>query len=100
MNLAMCHLKGEKDARGKPLTKKARRRMLKERNYQGCEYDEWVRRGKLIAALKGQTAWIKLDGNGRKQLAAEGPRHHPLLNFISHLQSSLGPNVIHRLYRR
>ena len=59
----MCHLKHnvEFDARSKKLTKKARRKMLKERNYEGKEYVEWVRRGKLTAA---RLAWFVPDTNG------------------------------------
>jgi len=35
--------------------------MLKERNYEGDEYDEWVRLGKLTAA---RLAWVIVDPNG------------------------------------
>ena len=60
----MCHRKHrnvKKDALGKKLTKKDRRGMLKERNYEGDEYDEWVRLGKLTAA---RLAWVIVDPNG------------------------------------
>ena len=54
----MCYLKHNV----KKLTKKARRKMLKERNYEGDEYDEWVRLGKLTAA---RSAWVcGLDADG------------------------------------
>ena len=35
--------------------------MLKERNYEGAEYDEWVRQGKLTTA---RLAWVILDPKG------------------------------------
>ena len=97
MNGAIIYLKFSPEFRESGLTKAEIRQKLRNEYYKGPLYNRWVTLGKRIP---GGLAWIKYDENGGIQLAVEGSRHHPLLNFISYLQSSLGPNVIHRLYWR